>query len=136
MPTELESGHSNNSPGNISATAQSESFKVRDVVAAYNTNAPELFDGYERIPFGSVHRQVADLLPESCGNVLDVGAGSGRDAAWFAEQGHSVVAVEPSSGMREAGSAQHKSSKIRWLDDRLPALDKLLEPNPLSTSFG
>ena len=127
MPTELESGQSHHSPGNISATARSDSFGVRDVVAAYNAAASRLFDGYERIPFGSVHRQVADLLPEASGNVLDVGAGSGRDAAWFAEQGHSVVAVEPSSRMREAGSARHKSSKIRWLDDRLPALDKLLQ---------
>ena len=127
MPTELVSGHSDNSPGNISATARSESFGVRDVVAAYNARAPVLSDGYERIPFVSVHRQVADLLPESSGNVLDVGAGSGRDAAWFAERGHSVVAVEPSSGMRQAGRARHKLSKIRWLDDRLPALDKLLQ---------
>lgn len=126
MPTELESGHSDSSPGNISATARSESFRVRDVLAAYNAAAPRLFEDYERIPSASVHRQVADLLPKSSGNVLDVGAGSGRDAAWFAEQGHSVVAVEPSSGMREAGRARHKSPKIRWLDDRLPALDKLL----------
>lgn len=127
MPTKLESGHSDNSPGNTSGTAGSGSFGVSDVLAAYNAAAAQLFDGYERIPFGSVHQQVADLLPESSGNVLDVGAGSGRDAAWFAEQGHSVVAVEPSSGLREAGSARHKSSKIRWLDDRLPALDKLLQ---------
>ena len=126
MITELESGRSDNSSGNISATARSASFGVSDVVTAYDDSAPQLFDGYERIPFDSVHRQVADLLPESSSNVLDVGAGSGRDAAWFAEQGHRVVAVEPSSGMREAGNARHKSSKIRWLDDRLPALDKLL----------
>lgn len=126
MPTELESGHSDNSPGNISARARSDNFGVSDVVAAYNAAAPRLFDVYECIPFDSVHRQVANLLPESSSNVLDVGAGSGRDAAWFAEQGHSVVAVEPSSRMREAGSARHKSSKIRWLDDQLPSLDKVL----------
>ena len=126
MPTELESGHSDYSLENISATARSESFGVRDVVAAYNAAALRLFDGYERIPFGSVHREVADLLPESSSSVLDVGAGSGRDAAWFAQQGHNVVAVEPSAGMREAGGARHKSSKIRWLDDNLPALNKVL----------
>lgn len=126
MPTELESGHSGDSPGNILASARSDSFGVRDVVAAYNAAAPRLFAGYERIPFGSMHREVADLLPESSSSVLDVGAGSGRDAAWFARQGHSVVAVEPSSGMRVAGRARHESSKIRWLDDQLPALDKVL----------
>ncbi len=126
MPIELGSGHSGYSPGKISATARSEKFGVRDVVAAYNAAAPRLVEDYERLPFGSVHRQVADLLPESSSHVLDVGAGSGRDAAWFAEQGHSVVAVEPSSGMREPGRSRHKSSKIRWLDDQLPALKKVL----------
>ena len=126
MPTESEPGHSDCSLGNTSATARSESFGVRDVVAAYNAVAPRLFDGYERILFGSVHQQVVDLLPESSSNVLDVGAGSGRDAAWFAEQGHSVVAVEPSSEMREPGRSRHKSSRIRWLDDQLPALKKVL----------
>ena len=95
-------------------------------MAAYNASATRLIGGYERIPFDRVHRTVADLLPDSSGSVLDVGAGSGRDAAWFAEQGHSVVAVEPSSAMREAGKARHKSSKIRWLDDQLPALDRVL----------
>ena len=54
------------------------------------------------------------------------GAGSGRDAAWFAANGYKVVAAEPSAGMRDAGKALHRSPDIRWMDDALPAAEKVL----------
>jgi SAM-dependent methyltransferase len=57
--------------------------------------------------------------------VLDVGAGSGRDAAWFAARGHEVLAVEPARGLRDAAAEHHASSRIRWIDDRLPFLDRV-----------
>ena len=103
-----------------------EEFEVRDVVAAYNLAAPNLLAEYERPSFESVHAAVLDLLPESAGSVLDVGAGSGRDAAWFAARGHNVVAVEPSTAMRETAKARHRSPRIRWIDDSLPALNRVL----------
>ncbi len=53
-----------------------------------------------------------------------MGAGSGRDAAWFAANGYSVVAAEPAAGMRRAGKALHSSPDIRWMDDALPAAEK------------
>ena len=99
---------------------------MRDVVEAYNAAAHHLFSDYERLSFCNVHAPVLDLMPESAGSVLDVGAGSGRDAAWFATKGHNVVAVEPSSVMRETGKARHRSARIRWINDSLPALDKVL----------
>jgi len=37
-------------------------------------------------------------------------------------QGHEVVAVEPSGAMRRQGQRLHPDERIRWLDDRLPAL--------------
>lgn len=127
MPAEIEPGASHNSPGGISAAGQSETFAVRDVVAAYDAGGRQFFDDYERLGFDSVHNQVLDLLPDDAGSVLDVGAGSGRDAAWFASKGHDVVAVEPSAWMRKQAMKRHRSSRIRWLDDRLPALEKVLK---------
>lgn len=127
MPAEKESGASRNSPGSISAAGQSEKFRVRDVVAAYDAAWHQFSDDYERLRFDSVHKRVLDLLPDDIGSVLDVGAGSGRDAAWFASRGHDVVAVEPSARMREQARIRHGSSSIRWLDDRLPALEKVLQ---------
>ena len=127
MPAEKESGASRDSQGRVSAAGQLEKFQVRDVVAAYDAAGRQLFDDYEKPRFDSVHKRVLDLLPDDAGSVLDVGAGSGRDAAWFASKGHDVVAVEPSARMREQAMKRHRSSRIRWLDDRLPALEKVLK---------
>ena len=100
-------------------------FRVRDVVAGYDAGAEILVPEYDRHHCEELYGPVLDLLPVDRGCVLDVGAGSGRDAAWFAAQGHRVIAVEPSANMRRAGRARHPSSDIRWLDDALPALNKV-----------
>jgi SAM-dependent methyltransferase len=62
------------------------------------------------------------LLPSSPALILDVGAGTGRDAAWFVGLGYDVVAVEPAAAMRAQAARLHPDQRIRWIDDRLPAL--------------
>src|SRR6266849_3641252 len=71
-------------------------------------------------------------LPDAPGTVLNVGAGSGRDAAWFSGQGYDVIAVEPSSGMRSEGQRLHPEPRIRWINDQLPDLSVV---SPLAISF-
>ena len=68
---------------------------------------------------------VMELLPTRAGKVLDVGAGTGRDSAWFAGHGHDVVAVEPVPEFRRAGRDLHRHANMIWLDDRLPLLTLL-----------
>jgi SAM-dependent methyltransferase len=53
---------------------------------------------------------------------VDIGAGTGRDAAALAAKGHEVVAVEPTHELRRPGMTLHPSSRIEWLDDSLPDL--------------
>jgi SAM-dependent methyltransferase len=96
-----------------------ESIKTTGV---YDREAASLAASYESKAFEEVHSDVLDLVPESVGLVLDIGAGSGRDAAWFAAHKHEVIAVEPAYGMREIAKSLHPDSRIRWLDDQLPAL--------------
>jgi SAM-dependent methyltransferase len=62
------------------------------------------------------------LIPAAESHVLDVGAGTGRDAAWFASMGHRVTAVEPTEAMRLPAMKLHPSPRIEWLDDSLPEL--------------
>ena len=50
----------------------------------YDRDAESLAARYESKTFEQVHEDVLDLVPDSDGIVLDIGAGSGRDAAWFA----------------------------------------------------
>ena len=63
-------------------------------------HAAGLAGRYEPIEPASLHEWLSGLLP---GAPLDIGAGSGRDAAWFSGQGYDVIAVAPSGGMPSEG---------------------------------
>lgn len=88
----------------------------------YEHHASRLVAQYESLPFEGVHADVIDLLPAPGATVLDVGAGSGRDAGWLAAQGHQVVAVEPSPAMFDHARKLRPSASIHWLSDSLPDL--------------
>ena len=86
----------------------------------YEQHAKELISRYESVPFEHKYRAEIDLVPTSPVRVLDVGAGTGADAAWLASKGHTVVAVEPTRAFRMAGAALHSTVAIEWVDDGLP----------------
>lgn len=79
---------------------------------------------YEALDAEPFRRTYADLLPPAAADrlALDVGAGSGRDAAWLADLGFEVVAAEPAAGLRDEAKRLRPTSPVRWIDDRLPAL--------------
>ena len=96
---------------------------MNDPVRGYHDGAAGIVALYEGLRSIDVHSAVLDLLPAGPGKlVLDVGAGSGGDAAWLRNLGFDVVAAEPARAMREAGQTRHPDLGIRWIDDRLPAL--------------
>src|SRR5712664_3935831 len=88
----------------------------------YADEAAELFRRYEGIPAADAHRAVLHLIPAASSRILDIGSGTGRDAAWFAAQGHRVVAVEPTDALRLPAMTLHPSPLIEWLNDSLPEL--------------
>lgn len=91
-------------------------------VAGYGANAAALAAQYESITFEEVYRDLIQFLPASPVSVLDVGAGSGRDAAALACRGYQVVAVEPTPELRREGQDRHGKLGIEWVDDHLPSL--------------
>ncbi len=101
---------------------------IQDTIHWYDKHAGDLAPRYEAVSPDVVHGWVADLLPEAPGLVIDIGAGTGRDAAWFAAKGFEVVAVEPSTEMQaEAGSVDpERKNRIKWVTDRLPSLSTTL----------
>jgi SAM-dependent methyltransferase len=99
---------------------------MSDAIARYHEDASHLAGQYDSVTTDMVHAAMLDLLPVTPGSlILDVGAGSGRDAEWFARRGLDVVAVEPALAMRLEGQARHQHPQIRWLDDRLPGLGEV-----------
>jgi SAM-dependent methyltransferase len=93
-----------------------------DTISPYNRGFREFTAAYEAFGFEEIHADALPFLPSTPGLVLDVGAGSGRDAAWFANHGWEVIAAEPAKALREEARRLHADARIRWVDDRLPGL--------------
>ncbi|MFF2745718.1 class I SAM-dependent methyltransferase [Kitasatospora sp. NPDC058048] len=94
--------------------------------AGYGAAAEQLAVQYESVSFTEVHRELHHLYPAPPASVLDVGAGTGRDAAALAALGHRVVAVEPTPELRAVGERLHAGSDVRWVADALPELPALV----------
>ena len=101
-----------------------------DAITDYAARAtPELIAGYDALSPEQIYASVLDLFPDKPARIVDVAAGTGRDAAWLARQGHRVLAVEPVREFREAGAVLH-GDQVEWLDDRLPELAEVARRGP------
>jgi 2-polyprenyl-3-methyl-5-hydroxy-6-metoxy-1,4-benzoquinol methylase len=97
---------------------------MTDSTAGYAALADQLAVQYEGISFEDVHGQILHLMPPG-GRALDIGAGTGRDAAALARRGFSVTAAEPTAEMSAHGRRLHAGLDIDWTDDALPHLPQL-----------
>ena len=96
-----------------------------NTIRTYSERADSFIKQYEGLTAEQVHPYMDIALPKPALSVLDVGAGSGRDAAWFADQGIDVVALEPADGLREQAKAHHADKDIHWVSDKLPELGRI-----------
>lgn len=97
----------------------------------YDAHARELAGIYEDI--GS---QQAEQLRRSFprgGRILDIGSGSGRDAAGLVAEGFETWAVEPSAQFRAISVERHPSLAKRVVEGHLP--DGLPDPGELGGKF-
>ena len=120
--------HSRDVPGGQS----SDSHRIEDdanrpttATQWYELYAGEFASEYERLSFEEIHKPLLDFLPATPCVVLDIGAGTGRDAARLRDLGHDVTAAEPSSAMREIAKEKHPNLGIHWIEDGLPKLNKV-----------
>jgi SAM-dependent methyltransferase len=88
----------------------------------YAEEAEALAVQYESITFAQTQGSILHLIPPRPCRVIDIGAGTGRDAAGFAARGHRVVAVEPTEELRNRAEVLHPHPSIEWLNDSLPDL--------------
>jgi SAM-dependent methyltransferase len=90
-------------------------------IAIYHEKATSFFNLYESLKFENVHADWLALLPNG-GDALDIGAGSGRDAAKLAARGFYVFAVEPAAALLNLAQCAYTTANIRWFKDQLPQL--------------
>jgi SAM-dependent methyltransferase len=95
----------------------------------YDHHGQQTAAHYDTLDPAQLYAGITPFLPKEPGLILDVGAGSGRDAAWLAGLGHRVIAVEPSRTMREYAAHYHQHSHIEWVNDELPALAQIYRRN-------
>jgi SAM-dependent methyltransferase len=93
-----------------------------DALRTYETISDTWIERSEKIDIKLLYKPVMDLLPAPPASVLDIGAGTGRDAAWLAGLGYRVTAAEPSSRLRASGQLLHADEPISWVDAGLPDL--------------
>jgi SAM-dependent methyltransferase len=98
---------------------------MSEAQAWYDANAEAVVLRYEQVAPELVHGWLSSLLPSVPASILDVGAGSGRDAAWLSSKGYDVVAVEPSNAMRAAATRIRADAGVTWIADSLPSLGQV-----------
>jgi SAM-dependent methyltransferase len=104
----------------------------------YNENAKELAQQYLSKKFDEVHQSWSQFLPSIIENpnarILDLGAGSGRDAKHLAElaaKTHNtknniqILAAEPAKELSHLGQKTTQGLNVKWLEDSLPALSNV-----------
>ena len=89
----------------------------------YNQHAPAIVQDDATVDINEQQAWMRPWLPDAPALVLDVGSGSGRVAAWLAELGHQVVAMEPARALREYAEHTYAHPHIEWINDRLPQLE-------------
>lgn len=91
----------------------------------YNQDATRFGERYTSVRFEDVQRDVLAHLPVPGSRILDVGAGSGRDAFALAERGYIVTAVEPAVLLQQWARNRPVNAEVEWIEDRLPDPRKL-----------
>jgi len=104
---------------------------MNNTIEFYSNNALNFKNQYLSKEAEKVHGSWLKYLPKS-GQVLDVGAGVGRDAKWLANLGFDVVAVEPASQLMGIGKELTQGQAVHWMADTLPELSNVYQ---LQTRF-
>ena len=83
----------------------------------YDANAKAVSERYESVSSERVHGWMKHLLPAAPATVLDVGAGSGRDAAWLSKMTHDVVATYKLGLLRVLCRIAEGAAGLSWEAD-------------------
>lgn len=98
-------------------------------LAVYAANADTMARRYDSVTTETVLAGLIDLIPPPPAPILDIGAGSGRDTAWFQSRGHAVTAAEPVAAFRAMIARRVPAARV--LDSALPDLEGLTGPHAL-----
>ncbi|MFO7781152.1 MAG: class I SAM-dependent methyltransferase, partial [Spirochaetia bacterium] len=88
-------------------------------LAYYETNAARITADYEAVDLSATLERIVRRLPAAA-RILELGAGSGRDAALLLGRGFEVTALDGSEAMAERAASLHPELAGRIRVHRLP----------------
>ncbi|MGC8660427.1 MAG: class I SAM-dependent methyltransferase [Desulfomonilaceae bacterium] len=94
----------------------------RSTIRYYDENSEKLAALYEQADMSIAHGLLVRFLPENA-SVLEIGCGSGRDAAFLLSKGYDMAAIEASPKMIEAAQRLHPELTGRIALGALPLPD-------------
>lgn len=77
-----------------------------NTVKSYDAHAEELTDKYESAELAEMHQLLLRYLPKN-GELLEIGCGSGRDAAFLLGESYRITPVDPSESMLRQAATRH-----------------------------
>ncbi len=97
-----------------------------ETIRWYDRHARSRSRRYEDITLSEVHRYLHMWIPPDS-RVLEIGCGSGRDAAFLASVGHEVTALDASAGMTDQARKLHPGISFLHAPVPLPSDHQLLQ---------
>ncbi len=101
-------------------------------VAEYERHAEQIAEAHAELRPLKLYLLIKQFFRDG-GDCLDIGCGSGREVAWLARHGYSVLGVDAAFAMLRIARRRH--SALAFVQDRLPLLASIAD-NRFDQSLG
>lgn len=93
-------------------------------ISAYDSEAKQIADKHENLIPVKLYQLMSDFFVHK-GKSLDIGCGSGRDAAWLAENNYDPIGIDASIGMLKESRRRHPQVPVAI--SSLPGLSAIMD---------
>jgi 2-polyprenyl-3-methyl-5-hydroxy-6-metoxy-1,4-benzoquinol methylase len=80
----------------------------QSVINGYVTDSDYLIQAFEAIDSAVLLSHISAFLPEVPADIVDIGAGTGRDAEWLASLGHKRTSEKIKKNQRKTANKSQK----------------------------
>lgn len=101
--------------------------KIDNTLKYYNNHAESISKQYESANVSAIQKLLLEVFPKDS-NLLEIGCGSGRDAAFMLEKGYAILAIDTSKNMIKEAKKLHPkledSLQVATIPSNLDIRDK------------
>lgn len=94
--------------------------KINETIAYYDEHAADFCDKHDSVRLDPFHKAVRENIPYGS-KILEIGCGSGRDAARSLKDGYDIIALDGSKGLLAEIPKRHPELKNRLVFGIMPS---------------